>query len=125
VANVSRVGRVLVPVANQDDAIKFYTEKLGFSVTSDVPFGQGDRWVEVTPPEGGTSIALVPPQGDFQPGRPTGVGLESADIKALHADLKDKDVEVEDQVLGGDGTVPLLFFFRDNDGNHLMVAQPQ
>lgn len=124
-ANVTRIGRVLVPVADQDDAIKFYTEKLGFSVTSDVPFGQGDRWVEVTPPEGGTSIALVPPQGDFQPGRPTGIGFESADVKALHAELKGKGVDVEDQVLGGDGTVPPLFFFNDNNGNHLMVAQPQ
>jgi len=27
--------------------------------------------------------------------------------------------------MGGDGTVPLLFFFRDHDGNHLMVVQAQ
>ena len=41
------VGRVMVPVADQDTAIAFYTEKLGFSLTADVPFGDGDRWVEV------------------------------------------------------------------------------
>ena len=44
---IKHVGRVMVPVADQDTAIAFYTEKLGFSLTADVPFGEGDRWVEV------------------------------------------------------------------------------
>ena len=46
---IKHVGRVMVPVADQDTAIAFYTEKLGFSLTADVPFGEGDRWVEVAP----------------------------------------------------------------------------
>ncbi len=44
------VGRVLVAVSDQDAAIALYTETLGFSLTADVPFGEGERWVEVTPP---------------------------------------------------------------------------
>ena len=32
-------------------------------------------------------------------------------------------VDVDDEVLGGDGTVPLLFFFRDIDKNQLMVVE--
>ena len=47
---ITQLGRVMVPVADQDTAIAFYTEKLGFSLTADVPFGEGDRWVEVAPP---------------------------------------------------------------------------
>ncbi|HEX7164342.1 MAG TPA: VOC family protein [Trebonia sp.] len=45
---VSTIGRVLIPVADQDKAIEFYTQMLGFTLTADVPYGNGDRWVEVT-----------------------------------------------------------------------------
>ena len=38
---IKQLGRVMVPVADQDTAIAFYTEKLGFSLTADVPFGEG------------------------------------------------------------------------------------
>lgn len=120
---LTRVGRVMVPVANQDDAIRFYTETLGFKVAADVPFGESDRWVEVTPPAGGVSLALVPPQGNFQPGRMTGIGLESDDVRADHVELKGRGVDVDDDLMGGGGSVPLLFFFRDNNNNHLMVGE--
>src|SRR5579884_1972545 len=113
---ITTLGRVMVPVADQDEGIAFYTEKLGFSLADDVPFGEGDRWVEVAPPGGGASIALVPPRGDYQTGRMTGIALESADPRADHEELRSRGV---------DGTVPLLFFFRDHDGNHLMVVQAQ
>jgi catechol 2,3-dioxygenase-like lactoylglutathione lyase family enzyme len=123
-AAITKLGRVLVPVADQDEAIAFYTQTLGFTLVADVPF-EGSRWVEVAPPSGGTAVALVPPQGDFRPGRMTGIGFESPDPRALHAELKAKGVDVEGEVVGGDGTVPLLFFFRDNNGNHLLVAEGQ
>ena len=74
---ITQVGRVLVPVQDQDAAIAFYTNTLGFLLTADVPFGDGDRWVEVAPPGGGAAIALVPPQGEYQPGRLTGIALTS------------------------------------------------
>jgi catechol 2,3-dioxygenase-like lactoylglutathione lyase family enzyme len=113
----------MVPVADQDAGITFYTEKLGFSLVADVPFGHGDRWVEVAPPGGGTSIALVPPQGEYRPGRTTGVALSSADPRADHDELRANGVDVDEELMGGDGTVPLLFFFRDHDGNQLMIVE--
>ncbi len=120
---ITQVGRVMLPVADQDAAIAFYTEKLGFSLVADVPFGEGDRWVEVAPPGGGTSLALVPPRGDYQPGRNTGVALSSGDPRADHAELKASGVDVDEELMGGDGTVPLLFFIRDHDGNQLMIVE--
>jgi catechol 2,3-dioxygenase-like lactoylglutathione lyase family enzyme len=122
---ITHVGRVMVPVADQDTAIAFYTDTLGFSLTADVPFGEGDRWVEVAPPGGGTTIALVPPQGDYQPGRMTGIALDSPDPKADHAALKAAGVDVDAELMGGDGVVPLLFFFRDQDANHVMIVEAQ
>ena len=85
----------------------------------------GYRWVEVSPPGGGTAIALVPPQGDYQTGRMTGIALESADARAAHAELEENGVDVDAELMGGDGTVPLLFFFRDHDANQLMIVQAQ
>jgi catechol 2,3-dioxygenase-like lactoylglutathione lyase family enzyme len=113
----------MIPVSDQDKAIAFYTEKLGFSLAADAPFGEGDRWVEVAPPGGGANLALVPPRGDDQPGRMTGIALESSDPAADHTELRGNGVDVDAEMMGGDGTVPLLFFFRDHDGNQLMIVQ--
>jgi catechol 2,3-dioxygenase-like lactoylglutathione lyase family enzyme len=125
VPQITQVGRVMVPVSDQDAAIAFYTDTLGFSLVADVPFGEGDRWVEVAPPGGGTALALVPPRGEYQPGRMTGIAFVSADPRADYAELKEKGVDVDAELMGGDGTVPLLFFFRDHDANQLMIAEGQ
>ena len=124
-SQITKLGRVMVPVSDQDAGIAFYTGTLGFALVADVPFGEGERWVEVAPPAGGASLALVPPRGEYQPGRMTGVALESADPRADHAELKGKGVDVDEELIGGDGTVPRLFFFRDHDANLLMIVQSQ
>ena len=120
---ITKIGRVMVPVSDQDSAIAFYTDMLGFSLVADVPFGEGDRWVEVAPPGGGAAVALVPERGEYQPGRMTGIAFESADARADHAELMGKGVDVDAELMGGDGTVPLLFFFRDHDANQLMIVE--
>lgn len=122
---ITKVGQVMIPVSNQDEAIKFYTKTLGFSLVADVPFGAGERWVEVAPPGGGANLALVPPQGAFQPGQMTGIALMSPDPRSDYTELKNKHVDVDAELMGGDGGVPLLFFFRDNNSNHLMVVAEQ
>ena len=120
---INKVGRVMVPVANQDDAIAFYTKTLGFSLAMDVPFGDGERWVEVAPAGGGTAVALVPGRGDYQPGRATGIALSSPDPRADHGELKQQGVDVDEELMGGDGEVPLMFMFRDADANQLMLVE--
>jgi catechol 2,3-dioxygenase-like lactoylglutathione lyase family enzyme len=102
VPQITQLGRVLVPVSNQDEAIAFYTKTLGFSLSADIPYGDGDRWVELLPPGGGAAIALVPPQGEYQPGRMTGISLTSSNPRADHAELKGKDVDVDEELVGGD-----------------------
>jgi catechol 2,3-dioxygenase-like lactoylglutathione lyase family enzyme len=121
--NITSVGRVMVPTSDQDAAIAWYTKTLGFSLVADVPFGDDDRWVEVAPPAGCTTLALVPPQGDYQVGRMTGVALTSSDPRTDHAELKAAGVDVDEQIIGGDGVVPPMFFLRDGDGNHLLVVE--
>ena len=118
---VTEVGTVMVPVSDQDAAIEFYTEKLGFELRGDTPYGDGDRWVEVAPAGAATTIALVPPGPGQTVGGPTNLGLTSEDVDADHAHLKEQGVDVDDVMRMGD-PVPPMFFFRDQDANTLLIV---
>jgi predicted enzyme related to lactoylglutathione lyase len=120
---VDKIATVVVPVSDQDRAIQFYTEALGLNKRIDVPFGDGYRWVEVAPGDAETTIALAPPP----PGRPTGnretgISLHTDDIDAYHAELKANGVDVDPEISRVGGPVPPLFWFRDPEGNTLMVV---
>jgi catechol 2,3-dioxygenase-like lactoylglutathione lyase family enzyme len=121
--HINKIGTVVVPVSDQERAIEFYVEKLGFEKRTDVPVGNDYRWVEVAPAGADTTIAIVPPP----PGRPTGnvetgIGLSTDDIDADHAELKSRGVDVDADVSRMGDPVPPLFWFRDPDGNTLMVV---
>jgi catechol 2,3-dioxygenase-like lactoylglutathione lyase family enzyme len=120
---VTRVGRVVVPVSDQDEAIAFYTRVLGFTLVADIPFADGDRWIEVAPPGGGANVAFGPARNDFQPGGPTGILLSSPDPAADRAELAGLGVDVDPDVMGGAGGVPVMFSLRDQDKNQLMIVQ--
>jgi catechol 2,3-dioxygenase-like lactoylglutathione lyase family enzyme len=121
---ITEVGTVIVPVSDQDRAIEFYTETLGFEVRGDSPYGDGDRWVEVAPEGAATTIALVPPREGQSVGVPTNVGLSTKDVDADHAALKERGADVDDVMRMGD-PVPPMFFLRDQDGNQIFVVQRQ
>jgi catechol 2,3-dioxygenase-like lactoylglutathione lyase family enzyme len=121
---ISKVGTVVVPISDQERAIEFYVETLGFEKRADVPFGGEYRWVEVAPPGADTTIAIVvPPEGKPAGNAETGIGLNTDDIDAVHADLKARGVDVDDEVSRMGDPVPPLFWFRDPDGNTLMVVE--
>ena len=69
---VDKISTVVIPVADQERAIEFYTQKLGFEKRIDVPFGpeEGYRWVEVAPVDAVTTIAVVPPPPGGSTGNP-------------------------------------------------------
>ena len=121
---IKAVGRVMIPVSDQDRAIEFYREHLGFQTIVDVPFGDGNRWVEVALSGGGTTLALVPPGPQSTVGVDTRIALDTDDIDALHAELKEAGVDVDDEVSRLGSEVPPLCWFRDPDGNTLMLVQP-
>ena len=117
---ISHIGTVVVPVADQDRALAFYTGTLGFEVRIDAPFGPGLRWVEVAPPGAETSIALVP-----RDAAPAGVevSLATGDAAADHVDLRGRGVDADAELIRmGDG-VPPMFTFRDPDGNRLRMVE--
>ena len=121
---ITEVGRVMIPVSDQDRAIEFYVGKLGFELRADTPYGRGDRWVEVAPPGASTGIALVLPMEGQSAGVDARVALTSQDIDADHQDLRARGVDVDPEVMRMGGPVPPMFFLRDQDGNRLLVVEP-
>ena len=112
-----------VPATDQDRSIEFY-EALGFEKRTDIPFGDKYRWVEVYPPTGTTGIALAPPRpGTDQTGVETGIILTADDIDATHAEMQSNGVDVDAEVARMGGPVPPMFWFRDPDGNSLMIVE--
>jgi len=109
---------VSIPVRNQDVALKFYTDKMGFKVATDQPMGPGQRWIELSIPGSDASLALFTPPGHedriggFQP-----MTFWCDDVFATASALKAKGVELAEEpkkeVWG------TMAKFRDPDGNSL------
>ena len=122
--NVSKVANVIIPVADQDRAVEFYTETLGLEKRVDVPMGDAGRWIEVAPSGADTSIAICPPGPSGSAGdKETGITLQTDDIDGYHAQLKERSVDVDAEVSRYGDPVPPLFWFRDPEGNTLMVVE--
>ncbi|MFI0814808.1 VOC family protein [Streptomyces sp. NPDC021098] len=121
---LTEVGRVAVTVADQDRALDFYVNTLGFEKRADIPFGDGMRWIEVGPAGAPTGIALVlPREGQQASAYATGLILTSEDIDADHATLRSRGVDTDPEVQRWGAPVPPMFSFRDADGNALMVVE--
>jgi catechol 2,3-dioxygenase-like lactoylglutathione lyase family enzyme len=120
---LSNIGVVMFTVADQDAALAFYTEKLGFEVRGDVRFGeQGEmRWLEVAPPGSRARLALNPPMGG-QPGGGS-IGVETPDVLGEHARLSAiGDIDLDAQPFRTPGA-PLMFMLRDPDANVVVVVE--
>jgi catechol 2,3-dioxygenase-like lactoylglutathione lyase family enzyme len=134
---IRQVATVFVPVSDQDRALEFYLDKLGFEKRADFSYGDGSRWVEVAPPGSGNAIALVPPsEGESAGGDETHCAFTTEDIEADHAALRARGVDLDAEI-GRRGTpglistrvtigdpVPPQFSFRDPDGNRFLIVQP-
>jgi catechol 2,3-dioxygenase-like lactoylglutathione lyase family enzyme len=123
-AHVDKISTVVIQVADQDQAIRFYTEKLGFEKRVDIPFGDQYRWVEVAPADAVTTIALAPPPPGGSAGkRETGIALHTENLDGYHSELKAQGVDVDPEISRMGDPVPPMFWLRDPEGNSLLVVQ--
>jgi len=126
---------VVVPVSDVDRAKAFYAEQLGFTVDHDTTISEGNRVVQLTPPGSGCSVVVgqgVVPH--MAPGSLQGLQLVVPDLRAAHAQLVERGVQVSEiQAVDGDpdrvarGGEALdnvgFVFFTDPDGNGWAVQQ--
>ncbi|NIK27386.1 lactoylglutathione lyase [Thalassobacillus devorans] len=122
---INQLGQVMVYVNDQDKAVSFWTEKLGFIVIADESNGDM-RWIEVAPPEGaGTSLVLHDKQliakmdPDMNLGTPS-LMFYSDNLNQLHKDLSSKNITVGEIVEMPSGRV---FNFADEEENYFAVME--
>lgn len=115
-----RLELVQVPVSDVDRAKDFYTQRAGFVLDHDHEVGGGIRFVQLTPPGSGASIAIGTGLTAMPPGSVEGLQLVVADIEAAREDLAGRGLdvgEVQDYPWGR------FLFFADPDGNRWAVQQ--
>jgi lactoylglutathione lyase len=120
---VVNIGVAMFSVADQDAALAFYTQKLGYEVRSDMRFGENDamRWLEVAPAGSAARLAINPPMS----GPPGGgsIGVETPDVHAEYARLQAiEGVDIDADILQAPG-VPTMFSVRDPDGNSIWIVE--
>jgi predicted enzyme related to lactoylglutathione lyase len=117
---ITEVRTVAVHVSDQDRAVAFYVQTLGFEKRLEAEFGPGLRWIEVAPPGAGTTIALLKAAEGQPVGVDTGIRLQTRDAAADHASLKALGVDVDAEII----PYPIaMFTFRDPDANRLYVVE--
>ena len=110
-----------VPVRDQDAALAFYTEKLGFSVVTDQPFGGGQRWIELRIPGADTRVVLFTPDGhQDRIGTMSNVTFMADDVEQTYDDLSRRGVEFT----SAPQKMPWGTFatFKDVDGNTFVLS---
>jgi predicted enzyme related to lactoylglutathione lyase len=129
---ISRVMRITLVVRSQDEAVTWYTEKLGFVKRADFPMGPNARWITVAPPDDtGIEMVLQPPdwfQGEERQRKIAQIGqnptlvLRVNDCVATCAELQARGVAVA----GPPERVPwgLQAVVKDLYGNDLVLLEP-
>jgi len=118
---ITHVKFVGIPVSDQDRALKFYTEKLGFEIATDQPMGPGQRWIELRVAHSVTRMVLFTPQGhEDRIGTFFNGSLACDNVEATHRQLAQRGVEfVEPPTKQPWGTFAK---FRDPDGNVFVLS---
>jgi catechol 2,3-dioxygenase-like lactoylglutathione lyase family enzyme len=122
---------VIVPVADVDRAMRFYSEQAGFVVDHDTQVNDTMRIVQLTPPGSACSIVVGTGIADMPPGSIKGLQLVVPDIEAARAELVERGVAVSEVqhyegaalVKGRGGDWNSFIFFSDPDGNAWVVQE--
>lgn len=113
---------VNIPVEDQERALAFYTECLGFTVATDQPLGPaGQRWIELKIPGAETRVSLFTPPGhQDRVGTFVPLSLWADDVAGTYETLRARGVEfVAPPKKEKWGTSVI---FKDSEGNQLHLG---
>jgi predicted enzyme related to lactoylglutathione lyase len=118
---IKRIKFLGIPVRDQDRALSFYTEKLGFRVLTDQQFSETQRWIELSIPGAETGIVLFTPDGQQDRiGTFVNTSWEVDNIDKTYAELQGRGVELagppEKQPWG------TFLKMKDSEGNQIVLA---
>jgi len=110
-----------IPTRNQDAALAFWTERMGFVVATDQPFGEGQRWIELRIPGADTRLVLFTPTGhEARVGEFQSVTFWTDDVDATYAELQARGVETLGPPRKEDWGSAVLF--KDVEGNSFVIS---
>src|SRR3954465_1536111 len=118
---IKRIKFISIPVADQSRALDFYTEKLGFTIITDQPFDEKQRWIELRVPKAETRVVLFTPEGDEKRiGSFMNMTYTSDDIDETYRECKKRCVLFE----GPPEKQPwgTYAMFKDSEGNRFVVS---
>jgi predicted enzyme related to lactoylglutathione lyase len=110
-----------IPVSDQDRALAFYTDKLGFRIQTDQPFNAKQRWIELSIPGAETGVVLFTPEGhENRIGGFSGISFHCQDLRKTYDELVARGVEFA----GPPKKEPWGSFVivKDPDGNQFVLS---
>src|ERR1700692_914694 len=84
---ITDIRTVGIPVVDQEKALAFYVDTLGFDKLLDVPMGEGTRWIEVGPPAAAITIALIRAHDGVPAAVETGIRVTTSHADAVRGGL--------------------------------------
>jgi predicted enzyme related to lactoylglutathione lyase len=130
-----RIRIISIPVQDQEVALQFYTEKLGFVKKLDIPLGQGNRWLTVVAEEeqDGPELLLEPSPNSFEPAETFQKALFEAGIPYTQFNVENISEEyerlsklgVEFSMKPTDIGAAKIAVFNDSCGNHIQIVEPK
>lgn len=118
---IKQIKFVSIPVKDQNRALDFYTEKLGFTIITDQPFDGKQRWIELRIPKAETHVVLFTPEGqEDRAGTFSGLSYATDDVERTYTELKGRGVQFE----GPPKKEPWGTYvtFKDSEGNSFVLG---
>ncbi|CEP91469.1 glyoxalase/bleomycin resistance protein/dioxygenase [[Clostridium] sordellii] len=123
---INKIGKITIYVENQEEAKRFWIEKMNFIVKLEQPMGPKMKWLEVGPSEDEFTTFIIYEKNimkaqnpDANLGHPN-VILSTDDIESTYNEIKSKDIQVEDLMIMPYGK---MFKFKDQDNNEYLVRE--
>jgi predicted enzyme related to lactoylglutathione lyase len=118
---IKRIKFLGIPVRDQDRALRFYTEKLGFRIFTDQEFSDTQRWIELSIPGAETGVVLFTPQGhEDRIGTFVNTSWEVDNIEKTYDELRGRGVEFTGPPQKQPwGTFAIL---KDSEGNQIVLG---
>jgi predicted enzyme related to lactoylglutathione lyase len=120
-AMITHIKFVSVPVRDQNRALEFYTEKLGFTIITDQPFNEKQRWIELRVPKAETRVVLFTPEGqEDRIGTFSPAVFACDNVEQTYEELKKRGVDFD----GPPEQQPWGTFakFKDSEGNQFVLS---
>ena len=118
---IKRIKFLGIPVKDQDRALRFYTEKLGFRILTDQQFSEKQRWIELSIPGAETGLALFTPEGhEDRIGTFMNTSWEVDNVENTYEELAARGVEFAGPPQKQPwGTSAIL---KDSEGNRIVLS---